>query len=216
MAHSRKTCGRTLDLIDKNLETSLKNVPMKELFRRFIRCFLSSILGLRRSSTPGSDTRRFFMRMALYWSAIYIALALFNPTNQVQEYSIAQSVGATMLITASLLMFFQIVLLMPFRDDGAEFKLDTRRLLVDTIVSSSFMIVAFSLIYKNIGLVSNGELIKPNSVDAIYFSAVTFSTLGYGDFAPHAPIRLVAAAQALLGNLHLGMIVGATFAAIKR
>lgn len=36
-------------------------------------------------------------------------------------------------------------------------------------------------------------------VDAIYLSAVTFSTVGYGDIAPVGPIRLLAGTEALLG-----------------
>jgi len=50
-----------------------------------------------------------------------------------------------------------------------------------------------------------------NSRDAVYFSAVTFSTLGYGDFRPCEVARIWAAGQAILGNLHLGLIVGAAF-----
>ena len=40
---------------------------------------------------------------------------------------------------------------------------------------------------------------------------MTFSTLGYGDFRPSPDARLMAAAQALLGTIHIGMIVGAIF-----
>ncbi|MDU8912012.1 potassium channel family protein [Aestuariicoccus sp. MJ-SS9] len=105
---------------------------------------------------------------------------------------------------------------MPFRDNNEDFQLDAWRLVLDTMVSAAFMIVVFSVLYKNVGLVAGNDFVRPSALDAIYFSAVTFSTLGYGDFAPHPSARIIAAAQALLGNLHLGMIVGATFAAIRR
>ncbi|MEJ8563549.1 ion channel [Yoonia sp. GPGPB17] len=175
-----------------------------------------TVLGLHGSSTPGSDQRRMYMRLSMYLGVGYVLWAVFFGRNASTDYSIGFSIAAVTLITASLLVFFQTVLLMPFRDDGSEFKLDVWRLLLDTMISSLFMIVAFSVLYRNIGLVHDSANIKPSALDAIYFSSVTFSTLGYGDFAPQPSIRIIAAAQALLGNLHLGMIVGATFAAIRR
>ena len=178
--------------------------------------FCVTILGLHGSSTPGSDQRRMFMRLSMYLSVGYVVWALIFGRGAPNGYSVGLSIASITLILASLLVFFQTVLLMPFRDDGSEFKLDVWRLLLDTIISSLFMIVAFSVLYRNVGLVHNGIDLRPTALDAIYFSSVTFSTLGYGDFAPQPTIRIIAAAQALLGNLHLGMIVGATFAAIRR
>lgn len=43
---------------------------------------------------------------------------------------------------------------------------------------------------------------------ALYFSMVTWTTLGYGDFAPAPDLRLLAGLQAGLGYLFLGLIVG--------
>lgn len=43
---------------------------------------------------------------------------------------------------------------------------------------------------------------------ALYFSAVTFTTLGYGDFQPVPRLRLIAGFQALMGYLFLGLLVG--------
>ena len=174
------------------------------------------VLGIRGSSTPGSDTRRMTMRLCLYWSLGFFTWALITAWSPASDYSVGASVGAVAFIAASLLIFFQIVLLMPFRDNNDDFQLDAWRLVYDTMISSIFMIMVFSVLYWNVGLLSAGEVVRPSALDAIYFSSVTFSTLGYGDFAPHPSFRVIAATQALLGNLHLGMIVGATFAAIRR
>ena len=43
---------------------------------------------------------------------------------------------------------------------------------------------------------------------ALYFSFVTFTTLGYGDFQPMPRMRLLAAIEAVLGYLYLGLLVG--------
>lgn len=45
--------------------------------------------------------------------------------------------------------------------------------------------------------------------DCLYFSMVTFTTLGYGDFAPPYDFRFVAAFQALMGYIFLGLIIAA-------
>ncbi|MDE0208172.1 MAG: potassium channel family protein [Candidatus Tectomicrobia bacterium] len=44
---------------------------------------------------------------------------------------------------------------------------------------------------------------------ALYFSIMKFTTLGYGDLAPHEKHRLAAAFQAIFGYLFLGLLVAA-------
>lgn len=170
--------------------------------------------GFKDDSLPDSNQRRLFIRLCLVWALGYGGWLTVAGGAQIAEYSLALAIGSTTMIAVSLLIFVQIVLLMPFKNSDG-FEVDARRLLFDTIVSSIFMISVFSLLYRNLGLVSNGETIAPTAIEAIYFSAVTFSTLGYGDFAPTGPLRLVAACEALLGNLHLGMVVGSTFATFR-
>jgi len=47
-----------------------------------------------------------------------------------------------------------------------------------------------------------------NGYDALYFSAITLSTVGYGDFTPaNAPARLFAAIEALSGYFLLALLV---------
>lgn len=45
--------------------------------------------------------------------------------------------------------------------------------------------------------------------DSFYFSTVTFTTLGYGDFTPLGPIRIVTAIEACMGGLSFGFLVAA-------
>lgn len=88
------------------------------------------------------------------------------------------------------------------------------RLARDTLISIALTIMAFAVFYRNSGISLDETCPASVSVsNAIYFSAVTFSTLGYGDFrpCPQAFTRLVAAFHAIFGNLHLGLIVGAAF-----
>ncbi|OED48373.1 hypothetical protein AB838_10600 [Rhodobacteraceae bacterium (ex Bugula neritina AB1)] len=172
-----------------------------------------TVFGLHGGS-KGSKVRRFSMRISLYWSLLYVMWTLVFGREQLTESSVALGITAATLMLISFVIFVLIVLLMPFRD-SVDFRLDAKRLLADTIVSSILSIVAFSLLYRNVGLVHGGDPVYPDAVTALYFSSVTFSTLGYGDFAPNETWRIVASTQALIGNLHLGMIVGSTFAAIR-
>ena len=43
---------------------------------------------------------------------------------------------------------------------------------------------------------------------ALYYSTVTFTTLGYGDFQPPPRLRLIAGLEAVMGYAYLGMVVG--------
>ena len=43
--------------------------------------------------------------------------------------------------------------------------------------------------------------------EAVYFSIVTWATLGYGDIEPTESMRLIAAVEAVLGYLYMGLII---------
>ena len=64
--------------------------------------------------------------------------------------------------------------------------------------------------YTRTGLLDTrlDTVVDPEWKDALYFSIVTFTTLGYGDLAPRQEYRLVAASQALFGYLFLGLLIG--------
>ena len=82
-------------------------------------------------------------------------------------------------------------------------------------VSITLNIASFALAYKLLGLDHPDVDGVFRNGDYLYFSAVSFSTLGFGDFTPNSATRGFAAAQAVLGNLHLGLLVGAFVAAAQ-
>lgn len=177
--------------------------------------FLQWVLAWKPGSARDSNTRRAFMRVCLLWCLGYGLWLVLAGGRIEPSYSVAMSLVAVALVGCSLLVFAQVVLLMPFRN-AAGFVVDARRLMADTIISSPFTMTVFSLVYRNVGLTEGGVQMQPTAREALYFSIVTFSTLGYGDFVPSPAARLIAASEALLGNLHLGMLVGSTFAALRR
>ena len=53
-------------------------------------------------------------------------------------------------------------------------------------------------------------------LDDIYFSFVTYTTVGYGDLVPVGPIRFIAATEALNGWVLLGWSASFTFLEMQR
>ena len=167
------------------------------------------LLGYRETSTFGSNRRRMFSRCTLlaclflagYHVALDLAAGQARPT----------LVEAGAAVVWSVVFFVMVVLAIPFLTSH-DFRPNAARLGTDTLLSISMNILSFGLLYQHFPPVGDRA---GGFLDAVYFSAVTFSTLGYGDFAPHTSVRLAAAAQAIIGNLHLGIIVGTAFLATQ-
>ena len=53
-------------------------------------------------------------------------------------------------------------------------------------------------------------------LDRIYFSASSFTTLGYGDLVPHGPMRLLAGTEALVGLMLITWSASFTFLQMDR
>ena len=91
-----------------------------------------------------------------------------------------------------------------------------------TLVSAmGIVIMSYADIYVRSGLVVDTSAIpQPVPItsrwDAAYFSIVTWTTLGYGDLQPRGRCRLVAASEALIGNIFLGTFIAFLFSAITR
>jgi len=85
-------------------------------------------------------------------------------------------------------------------------------------VFSWLVIILFTVIYFFTGVVSDGESIQYNlnvglheniqaMLTCLYYSVVTFTTLGYGDIVPMGLSRFWAATEALIGSFTLAVFV---------
>jgi hypothetical protein len=61
--------------------------------------------------------------------------------------------------------------------------------------------------YKEIGIISPSGEISHSPFDALYFSIVTWTTLGYGDFQPTPELRIWAACEALMGYIIMAFYI---------
>ena len=69
------------------------------------------------------------------------------------------------------------------------------------------LILEFAIVYRITGLsstVMSGNLGMP---EYIYFSMITFSTLGYSDIFPSPGAQIVAAIEAFLGYIYMGLLI---------
>lgn len=84
--------------------------------------------------------------------------------------------------------------------------------LIFLVVFLGFSIGVFAYIYRDLGIVDTTTHKLSKSInDCSYFSAVTWTTLGYGDFLPSSESRFYAAVEALLGYLYMGVFVSILF-----
>jgi len=112
--------------------------------------------------------------------------------------------------------FIYVVLLTPFRTSDS-FEVNPSRLAHNALISVIGFICFFSVFFGEHGVSIGNSCSEDNSLlESMYFSAVTFSTLGYGDIAPCKGLgRFMASILAVFGNIHLGVFVAAIFLAAK-
>jgi hypothetical protein len=68
------------------------------------------------------------------------------------------------------------------------------------------LISLFARIYRELGLIKNGEVVYDNGT-CYYFSLVTWTTLGYGDIKPTDSARFFATAEAFFGYVFISLFV---------
>lgn len=92
---------------------------------------------------------------------------------------------------------------------------DLARVLILLIIAIITILIMFSAVYStqiddnSYFYVHDGKINSLNKFDAIYFSTVTFTTLGYGDITPVGHYRIFAVFEALTGYICVGLFVGA-------
>lgn len=158
----------------------------------------------------GSRARLVLTRIVAYLSVVLLIEACWS------QWTCNPATSLFVAIPASLVSvgFFGYAVIAVTLMSTHSFQISSRRLFANALLSAIFMMLSFAHLYRYTGL--NGPDSK-QAFDYLYFSSVTFSTLGFGDFSPIETFgRLAAAIQALLGNLHLAVIVGALFLRMSR
>lgn len=86
------------------------------------------------------------------------------------------------------------------------------------LIVSAILTLIFAILHGSAGIIQNGELIKFSNllslsenfnifISSLYFSTVTFTTLGYGDISPFGVSRFIAAIEAFAGSFTIALFV---------
>ena len=70
-----------------------------------------------------------------------------------------------------------------------------------------YIVGLYGLLYAKAGLVAGGEGVLRDLPTGLYFSLITWTTVGYGDLVPIPQARFLAASEAVLGYLSMGLLV---------
>lgn len=88
--------------------------------------------------------------------------------------------------------------------------------ILGSAIQAVLLIAIFAGFYKSLGLMTGGHAVVPSYATALYFSIVTWTTLGYGDYTPTASVQLVAAAEAMMGYVFSGILIGALLSQFEK
>jgi hypothetical protein len=82
---------------------------------------------------------------------------------------------------------------------------------------AAVIVVLFGLLYWAVGgVVAAGSKEPAGLWESIYFSGVTFATVGYGDFLPAPGMRAVAMVEGFVGALTMGFFVAVLANRLRR
>ena len=90
---------------------------------------------------------------------------------------------------------------------GLREKINLKGHIGNTVFVLPLHVYAYARLYQSEGLVHGCEVVNSFQT-SLYFSVVTLTTLGYGDYQPTEKVQLWAAAQAFYGYIFLAILVG--------
>lgn len=116
------------------------------------------------------------------------------------------SIHASEVVIAVVALSFIVFLFGVARDRGNR---NIAVAIVFVLSNMASMILLFANIYKWLGL---KDSLRPDQInttiwDAIYFSIITWTTVGYGDITPVLQTRSIAAFEALTGYVVMGLLI---------
>ncbi len=196
---------------------------MRERLATWFKAGKAAVIARMPGSTNGSKARNLLSFLALFWAVALFLEAVFAAYGV--PLFVDGPVARIFAIFWSLMacVVFSIICVGIVFLHSQSKPIRAGRLLRDTAFSSGYTVCSFALLFRYIGVkgegadglalcFASGDVCTCNTgpIDHLYLSLVTFTTLGYGDLSL-CQYRLVAGLEALLGNLHLGIFVGAVF-----
>lgn len=146
----------------------------------------------------------------LFWGGLWVSLSRLIPSGTARSVvMVALGVVFVGIFVALLVKRVRTVLA------------GTRHLVRELMMVAlelALLLAAFASMYQQIGIIDNtvgGYPVRGDFWSALYYSVVTFTTLGYGDFYPRGVGRALAALEALTGYLILGILASTAASVIS-
>ena len=146
-----------------------------------------------------SDARRRTFRAALAVVAVAVGGAAVSLLSDADRGSTAAGLIGLLLAFAAPVIILRRILNSPTI---------TVRLVLGALAIYLLVGLTYAYLYPVVGAVTNEPFFvqtsKPQAIDYVYFSYVTLTTVGYGDFTASSSVgRMIAVSEALTGQLYL-------------
>lgn len=135
---------------------------------------------------------------------ISITFLVWYPFNL--EFHWYNLLGGYFCLLVAWLCYMKLLVII-VRDNEA----NTRQVIRFAALSITFMLVqilSFALLYKVAGLNLPANSSEVTTTDYVYFSAITWTTVGYGDITPSPNSRLITASESISGYIYMGIFIG--------
>lgn len=76
-------------------------------------------------------------------------------------------------------------------------------------------IFIFATAYFFFGIKGDKGIVLHDFATSLYFSVVTWTTLGFGDFSPVPELRVTASLEALIGYTYMALLIGLFLSVVK-
>jgi hypothetical protein len=147
-----------------------------------------------------SDKETLILSVCLLSCTGWAVWTLFNPPAP----ALFNSKITNTLLLLSFLLYVYLCL------KQFEFEISFINPLLFFLMSLAFVVIfitQFALIYNHFGLLSLDNCVIYDVLDCLYFSIITFTTVGYGDFRPTSDVRLYAGFEALTGVVFFSLFI---------
>jgi Ion channel len=89
-------------------------------------------------------------------------------------------------------------------------RINVAQCIIFAVLSVSFLLnllLSFAFVFRILGLLDRDGHRTFDPLSCLYFSAITWTTVGYGDLSPSPEARLYAASEALLAYVFMAMLI---------
>ena len=144
-----------------------------------------------------------FLPRQIMRSSIVIAIALLFGVLPIHQWSL---VPACLIMVCCFTYFYADICAFSLRQKVYFM----RRVLGFCLLSLTFMVgnvLTFAVIFRQLGISVSGTRVTHNIFSCLYFSSITWTTIGYGDFTPTANARFFAALEGFIGYVFMALLI---------